>query len=165
MKKGIIINEWRCNPLSFSCAMCQSEQVGCLSLCVCLPADFTSPIPSFKHTKYVLYPFLPAWPPLSLSLSLAFFILYYFPYLCLSTSVFLHTFIHQSFSPRQPQFSTVIFAHSTRRVKLFVQNNVFFPSVIPVMFHCQLTQTMQSFTAVDIGMFLVLRKNAYIDNV
>ena len=95
--------------------MCQIEQVRCLSLFVCLPVDFTSPILSFKHTKYFLSPFLPDWPPLSLSLSLSlsllsltFFILYYFPYHCLSTPVFLHTLFHQSFSPRQPQFSTVM---------------------------------------------------------
>ena len=82
-----------------------NKLVVCLSLSVSLLIS-PSPIPSFKHTKYFLSPFLPAWPPLSLSL--AFFILYYFPYHCLSTPVFLHTFIHQSFSPRQPQFSTVI---------------------------------------------------------
>ena len=43
-----------------------------------------------------------------------------------------------------------VFAHSTRRVKLLCKATWFCPSVIPVMFHCQLTQTMQSFTAVDI---------------
>jgi hypothetical protein len=35
-------------------------------------------------------------------------------------------------------------------VKLLCKATWFCPSVIPVMFHCQLTQTMQSFTAVDI---------------
>ena len=56
----------------------KSEQVGCLSLFVCLPVDFTSPIPSFKHKKYFLSPFLPDWRPLSLSLSLTFFIIPFF---------------------------------------------------------------------------------------
>ena len=103
-------NDWRCDPLFFGCAMCQSEQVGCLSLFVCLPVDFTSPppIPSFKHTKYFLSAFLPDWLPLSLLLTLTFIILYYFPYHCLSTPVLLHTLFHQSYSPRQPQFSMVM---------------------------------------------------------
>ena len=94
-KKCIIINEWRFNPLSFWCAMCQSEQVGCLPLFVCLPADLPPPITSFKHTKHFLSPCFPAWP----SLSLTFVILYYFPYHCPSTPLFLHTFIQTSFSP------------------------------------------------------------------
>ena len=80
----------------------------CLCLSVFLLISSPSPHPFFKHTKYFPSPFLPAWPPLSLSISLTFFILYYFPYHCFSTPVFLHTFIHQSFSPRQPQFSTVM---------------------------------------------------------
>ena len=92
-----------------------NKLVVCLCLSVFLLISHTPPIPSFKHTKYFLSPFLPDWPPLSLSLSspspspsLTFFILYYFPYHCLSTPVFLHTLFHQSFSPRQPQFSTVM---------------------------------------------------------
>ena len=87
----------------------QCVRVNKLVVCLCLSVFLLishPPIPSFKHTKYFLSPFLPDWPPLSLSLSLTFFILYYFPYHCLSTPVFLHTLFHQSFSPRQPQFST-----------------------------------------------------------
>ena len=130
--------------------MCRSEQVGCLSVFLLISPP---PIPSFKHTKYCLSPFLPDWPPLSLSLSLTFFILYYFPYHCLSTRVFLHTLFHQSFSPRQPQFSTVMgictFDKKSERNYL-CKATWFCPSVISVGFHCQLTQTMESFTAVDI---------------
>ena len=86
-------------------------RVNTLVVCLCLSVFlFISPppIPSFKHTNYFLSPFLPAWPPISLSLSLTFFIFYYFPYHCLSTPVFLHTLFHQFYSPRQPQFSTVM---------------------------------------------------------
>ena len=93
----------------------QCVRVNKLVVCLCLSVFLLispPPIPSFKHTKYFLSPFLPDWPPLSLSLSLSlsltFFILYYFPYHCLSTPVFLHTLFHQSYSPRQPQFSTVM---------------------------------------------------------
>ena len=88
----------------------QCVKVNKLVVCLCLSSCWfhIPPIASFKHTKYFLSPFLPDWPPLSLSLSLTFFILYYFPYHCLSTPVFLHTLFHQSFSPRQPQFSTVM---------------------------------------------------------
>ena len=141
MKKGIILNEWRCNPLA------QCVRVNKLVVCLCLSVFLLispPPIPSFKHTKYFLSPFLPDWPPLSLSLSLTFFILYYFPYHCLSTPVFLHTLFHQSYSPRQLQFSTVMGICTLCKAIWFC------PSVIPVMFHCQLTQTMHSFTAVDI---------------
>ena len=87
----------------------QCVRVNKLVVCLCLSVFLLispPPIPSFKHTKYFLSPFLPDWPPLSLSLT--FFILYYFPYHCLSTPVFLHTLFHQSYSPRQPQFSTVM---------------------------------------------------------
>ena len=94
----------------------QCVRVNKLVVCLCLSVFLLishPPIHSFKHSKYFLSPFLPDWPPLSLSLSLTFFILYYFPYHCLSTPVFLHTLFHhtlfhQSFSPRQPQFSTVM---------------------------------------------------------
>ena len=101
----------------------QCVRVNKLVVCLCLSVfllispppipsfnhtKYCPPIPSFKHTKYFLSPFLPDWPPLSLSLSLTFFILYYFPYHCLSTPVFLHTLFHQSYSPRQPQFSKVM---------------------------------------------------------
>ena len=89
----------------------QCVRVNKLVVCLCLSVFLLispPPIPSFKHTKYFLSPFLPDWPPLSLSLSLTFFILYYFPYHCLSTPVFLHTLFHQSYSPRQPQFNTVM---------------------------------------------------------
>ena len=102
-----------------------NKLVLCLRLSVFLLISHP-PIPSFKHTKYFLSPFLPDWPPLSLSRSLTFFILYYFPYHCLSTPVFLHTLFHQSFSPRQQQYSvrSWVFAHSTRRVNLLVQSNL-----------------------------------------
>ena len=90
----------------------QCVRVNKLVVCLCLSVFLLispPPIPSFKHTtKYFLSPFLPDWPPLSLSLSLTLFILYYFPYHCLSTPVFLRTLSHQSYSPRQPQFSTVM---------------------------------------------------------
>ena len=89
----------------------QCVRVNKLVVCLCLSVFLLispPPIPSFKHTNYFLSPFLRDWPPLSLSLSLTFFILYYFPYHCLSTPVFLHTLFHQSYSPRQPQFSTVM---------------------------------------------------------
>ena len=107
----------------------QCVRVNKLVVCLCLSVFLLispPPIPSFKHTKYFLSPFLPDWPPLSLSLSLTFFILYYFPYHCLSTPVFLHTLFHQSFSPRQVRNSvrSWVFAHSSRRVKLLVQSNL-----------------------------------------
>ena len=105
--------------------MCQSEQVGCLSLFVCLPVDFTSPIPSFKHTKYCLSLFLPDWPPLSLSLSLTFFILYYS---LITVSLHPSSSILYSTNPFHPasrnSVRSWVFAHSTRRVKLLVQSNL-----------------------------------------
>ena len=128
--------------------MCQSEQVGCLSLFVCIPVDFTSPIPSFKHTKYFLSPFLPDWPPLSLT----FFILYYFP-LSLSLYTRLPTYFIPPILFTPP--AAIQYGHGYLHIRQEDLNYLckaiwFCPSVIPVMFHCQLTQTMQSFTAVDI---------------
>ena len=106
----------------------QRVRVNKLVVCLCLSVFLLispPPIPSFKHTNYFLSPFLPDWPPLSLSLSLTFFILYYFPYHCLSTPVFLHTLIHQSYSPvSRNSVRSWVCAHSTRRVKLLVQSNL-----------------------------------------
>ena len=83
-----------------------NKLVVCLCLSVFLLISHPPSLPLNIHN--IVYLYLPDWPPLSLSLSLTFFILYYFPYHCLSTPVFLHTLFHQSFSPRQPQFSTVM---------------------------------------------------------
>ena len=101
----------------------QCVRVNKLVVCLCLsvfllispPPSLPLNIPNISPPSLplnipniFLSPFLPDWPPLSLSLSLSFFILYYFPYHCLSTPVFLHTLFHQSYSPRQPQFSTIM---------------------------------------------------------
>ena len=123
-----------------------SEWTSWLFVSLCL-FDFTSPIPSFKNTNYFLYPLLPAWP----TLSLHFFTLYCFRYQCLSTPVFLHTYPPILFTPP----AAIQYGHGYLHIRQEEWNYLckatwFCPSVIPVMFHCQLTQTMQSFTTVDI---------------
>ena len=121
-KKGILINEWRCNPLSFWCAMCQSEQVVCLSLCVCLPADFTTPpslplnIPNIFYLPYSLPGRLS--PSLSLSSTISL----------ITVSLHPSSSILSSTNPFHPasrnSVRSWVFAHSTRRVKLLVQSNL-----------------------------------------
>ena len=126
MKKGIIINEWRCNPLSFWCAMCQSEQVGCLSLFVCLPVDFTSPpslplnIPNIFYLPSSLTgrPSPSHSPSLSLSSTISLITVSLHP----SSSILYST---NPFHPaRRNSVRSWVFAHSTRRVKLLVQSNL-----------------------------------------
>ena len=49
----------------------QCVRVNKLVVCLCLSVFLLishPPIPSFKHTKYFLSPFLPDWPPLPLTL-------------------------------------------------------------------------------------------------
>ena len=119
--------------------MCQSEQVGCLSLFVCLPVDFTSPHP-------FLYPYQILSPPPSLPLNIPN--IFYLPSsltgrpspshspsLSLSSTISLITvslhpssYILYSTNPIHPvsrnSVRSWVFAHSTRRVKLLVQSNL-----------------------------------------
>ena len=127
MKKGIIINEWRCNPLSFWCAMCQSEQVVCLSLFVCLPVDFTSLPPSLPLNIPTIF-YLPSSltgrpspshsPSLSLSSTISL----------ITVSLHPSSYILYSTNPIHPvsrnSVRSWVFAHSTRRVQLLVQSNL-----------------------------------------
>ena len=100
--------------------MCQSEQVGCLSLSVFLLISHP-PIASFKHTKYFLSPFLPDSPSHSPSLSLSSTISLITVSLHPSSSILYST---NPFHPAsRNSVRSWVFAHSTRRVKLLVQSN------------------------------------------
>ena len=108
----------------------QCVRVNKLVVCLCLSVFLLispPPIPSFKHTKYFLSPFLPDWPPLSLSLTLPHFL---YPLLFpLSLSLYTRLpYILYSTNPihsvSRNSVRSWVFAHSTKRVKLLVQSNL-----------------------------------------
>ena len=117
MKKGIIINEWHCNPLSFWCAMCQSEQVGWFHL---PPPSLPLNIPNIFYLLSSL-PGRPSpfhSPSLSLSSTISL----------ITVSLHPSSSILSSTNPFHPasrnSVRSWVFAHSTRRVKLLVQSNL-----------------------------------------
>ena len=102
--------------------MCQSEQFGCLSVFVCLPADFTPPsLPLNIPNIFYLPSSLPGRPSPSHS-----------PSLSLSSIISIITVsLHPSSSilsstnpASRNSVRSRVFAHSTRRVKLLVQSNL-----------------------------------------
>ena len=103
--------------------MCQSEQVGCLSLFVCLPADFTPPsLPLNIPNIFYLPSSLPGRPSPSHSLSLSSTIS------LITVSLHPSSSILSSTNPFHPasrnSVRSWVFAHSTRRVKLLMQSNL-----------------------------------------
>ena len=109
----------------------QCVRVNKLVVCLCLSVFLLishPPIPSFKHTKYFLSPFLPDWPPLSLSLSLTFSLSLSSTISLITVSLHPSSSILYSTNPFHPasrnSVRSRVFAHSTSRVKLVVQSNL-----------------------------------------